>query len=75
MLGLSEGLSPYHRGVEQWQLVGLITRRSLVRIQPPLPKSLAKKRPPKRFGGFSLFLPLYARRCYPPPASYLNFTS
>jgi len=26
-----------HRGVEQWQLVGLITRRSLVRIQPPLP--------------------------------------
>jgi hypothetical protein len=26
------------RGVEQWQLVGLITRRSLVRIQPPLPQ-------------------------------------
>ena len=25
------------RGVEQWQLVGLITRRSLVQIQPPLP--------------------------------------
>jgi hypothetical protein len=23
--------------VEQWKLVGLITRRSLVRIQPPLP--------------------------------------
>jgi tRNA(Ile)-lysidine synthase len=27
-----------HRGVEQWKLVGLITRRSLVRIQPPLPR-------------------------------------
>jgi hypothetical protein len=25
------------RGVEQWQLVGLITRRSVVRIHPPLP--------------------------------------
>ena len=25
------------RGVEQWKLVGLITRRSLVQIQPPLP--------------------------------------
>jgi hypothetical protein len=25
------------RGVEQWQLVGLITRRSPVRIRPPLP--------------------------------------
>ena len=29
------------RGVEQWQLVGLITRRSLVRIQPPLPEEMA----------------------------------
>jgi hypothetical protein len=28
-----------HRGVEQWQLVGLITRRSMVRIHPPLPVS------------------------------------
>ena len=27
-----------HRGVEQWQLVGLITRRSMVRIHPPLPQ-------------------------------------
>ena len=26
-----------HRGVEQWQLVGLITRRSGVRIPSPLP--------------------------------------
>ena len=26
------------RGVEQWQLVGLITQRSEVRILPPLPK-------------------------------------
>jgi hypothetical protein len=24
--------------VEQWQLVGLITRRSVVRIHPPLPQ-------------------------------------
>jgi hypothetical protein len=28
---------PLRRGVEQWQLVGLITRRSPVRIRPPLP--------------------------------------
>ena len=28
---------PCRRGVEQWQLVGLITRRSVVRIHPPLP--------------------------------------
>ena len=27
----------FHRGVEQWQLVGLITRRSGVRIPSPLP--------------------------------------
>ena len=27
------------RGVEQWKLVGLITRRSSVRIRPPLPIS------------------------------------
>ncbi len=26
------------RGVEQWQLVGLITQRSVVRIHPPLPE-------------------------------------
>ena len=30
------------RGVEQWQLVGLITRRSQVQILPPLPKNEAK---------------------------------
>ena len=29
---------PLRRGVEQWQLVGLITRRSPVRIRPPLPR-------------------------------------
>src|ERR1044071_871557 len=29
-----------HRGVEQWQLVGLITRRSGVRIPSPLPNAL-----------------------------------
>ena len=33
------------RGVEQWKLVGLITRRSLVRIQPPLPNFEAKMIP------------------------------
>ena len=54
-LSMPKGLSHQRRGVEQWQLVGLITRRSLVRIQPPLPISLAKKRPPKKFGGFCLF--------------------
>ena len=26
-----------YRGVEQWQLVGLITQRSQVRVLPPLP--------------------------------------
>src|SRR5215212_1775512 len=34
------------RGVEQWQLVGLITRRSAVRIRPPLlPSPVALLRP------------------------------
>ena len=32
------GPCAHHRGVEQWQLVGLITRRSVVRIHPPLPQ-------------------------------------
>jgi hypothetical protein len=32
-----DGPCAHHRGVEQWQLVGLITRRSMVRIHPPLP--------------------------------------
>jgi hypothetical protein len=27
----------FQRGMEQWQLVGLITRRSVVRIHLPLP--------------------------------------
>ncbi len=27
----------FYRGMEQWQLVGLITRRSMVRIHLPLP--------------------------------------
>ena len=31
---------PKHRGVEQWQLVGLITQRSEVRVLPPQPQSL-----------------------------------
>ena len=29
-----------HRGMEQWQLVGLITRRSVVRIHLPLPDDI-----------------------------------
>ena len=33
----SRSVRHIHRGVEQWQLVGLITRRSVVRIHPPLP--------------------------------------
>ena len=33
------------RGVEQWQLVGLITRRSQVQILPPLPLWFTKKSP------------------------------
>ena len=46
-----------HRGVEQWQLVRLITWRSLVRILPPQP---IKKR---HFWRFFFFLhqgPLFA---------------
>ncbi len=31
------GTAPAWRGVEQWQLVGLITQRSGVRIPPPQP--------------------------------------
>ena len=30
----------HRRGVEQWQLVGLITRRSQVRVLSPLPMKL-----------------------------------
>ncbi len=33
-----------HRGVEQWQLVGLITQRSEVRILPPLPRLKHRRR-------------------------------
>ena len=40
------------RGVEQWKLVGLITQRSLVRIQPPLPLSLSSGR--RRWGCLSM---------------------
>ena len=49
---------PYstRRGVEQWQLVGLITQRSEVRILPPLPDVytlIPPGSPPSR-GGFSI---------------------
>ena len=36
-INLSESRQLVRRGVEQWQLVGLITRRSQVRILSPLP--------------------------------------
>ena len=42
----------FHRGVEQWQLVGLITRRSGVRIPSPLPIYLMAL--PSRGGPFRL---------------------
>ena len=45
-------IAAFHRGVEQWQLVGLITRRSGVRIPSPLPNT--KGLPP---GGPFLLLP------------------
>src|SRR3990172_10837569 len=47
-------------GVEQWQLVGLITRRSQVRVLPPLldvnlrPPGYAKQASPAVFGSESL---------------------
>ena len=39
-------IAAVHRGVEQWQLVGLITRRSGVRIPSPLPNN-QKALPPE----------------------------
>ena len=54
LLSLPQGLSHQRRGVEQWQLVGLITRRSLVRIQPPLPKPQLKKAPEEIQGLFAV---------------------
>ena len=45
----SVGKGPAHRGVEQWQLVGLITRRSGVRIPPPLPTSDTEEAPQGAF--------------------------
>ncbi len=37
---------PFYRGMEQWQLVGLITRRSMVRIHLPLPARVSRMRNP-----------------------------
>jgi hypothetical protein len=37
--GTQDSFTHDHRGVEQWQLVGLITQRSQVRILPPLPRT------------------------------------
>ena len=45
-------LHPHRRGVEQWQLVGLITQRSEVRILPPLPIFLQRLRPLSSDSGF-----------------------
>ena len=47
------GCTKAHRGVEQRQLVGLITQRSAVRVRPPQPK-IAEKTPPNT-GGLSCF--------------------
>ena len=44
----------HRRGVEQWQLVGLITRRSLVRVQPPLPNPKNKEGPGEFAGAFCI---------------------
>jgi hypothetical protein len=39
----SRSVKNYQRGMEQWQLVGLITRRSEVRILLPLPNNQAAR--------------------------------
>ena len=39
------------RGVEQRQLVGLITQRSQVRVLPPLPENFRKEPPGEIHGG------------------------
>ncbi len=59
-----------HRGVEQWQLVGLITRRSGVRIPSPLPNTLwaaPQQSPPGLREGFlvssSAPFPAHSSQC------------
>src|SRR5512136_1017543 len=47
------------RGVEQWQLVGLITRRSQVRVLPPLLKGNRRPQGTLKLGSLAVFgLPL-----------------
>jgi hypothetical protein len=48
--GAGAGRTAPWRGVEQWQLVGLITQRSEVRILPPLPNTSPPSTP---LGGYS----------------------
>ena len=50
-------LEAHRRGVEQRQLVGLITQRSQVRVLPPLPASIAQRSPGEVIpsGAFSSF--------------------
>ncbi len=54
----NHGVRP-RRGVEQWQLVGLITRRSMVRIHPPLPNKKRRQElmflPPLFVFGFLIY--------------------
>jgi hypothetical protein len=52
------------RGVEQRQLVGLITRRSAVRIRPPQPTG--SRQEPSRPGGFRRFRGARGRPVGPP---------
>ena len=65
-----------HRGVEQWQLVGLITRRSQVRVLPPLPGS--DKAPHFRWGALLFGVgAVYGHDCQnakpvPQPTLYLG---
>ena len=49
------------RGVEQWQLVGLITRRSLVRVQPPLPNPRYQESPGSMKSGLFRWRVMLAR--------------
>ena len=54
-----------YRGVEQGKLVGLITRRSLVQIQPPQPKKEATQS-----GCFLFLLPCVV--CAARPSGYTD---
>ena len=54
--------SSVYRGVEQWQLVGLITQRSEVRILPPLP---IRRRSPRGTAVLLYLTPPHSSACAP----------